>query len=149
MRMFALLRRSPGNHSVMAAGARSRRGAQGRDRFTIRSPASTSNIGHSQPLRSLKRHKCRAPETSLRLRWTITSAGVFLLAAGVSRAWTADAVRVEGTSGKPIAISISGFSGEVDHALRFDLFVAGFTNEGPDSAQYVLSGSNNGTVQGR
>ena len=45
-------------------------------------------------------------------------------------------------------VAISGFSGEVDEVLRFDLFVVGFTNVPSDQAQYVLSGSNNGSVTG-
>lgn len=53
-----------------------------------------------------------------------------------------------GKGTKPIPISISGFSGEVDQVLRFDLWVAGFefVTERP---QYTLTGRNNGNVEGR
>ena len=49
----------------------------------------------------------------------------------------------------PIPISISGFSGEADEVIRFDLFVQGFTFVAPEAAQYQLSGSNNGSLTGR
>jgi TolB protein len=52
-------------------------------------------------------------------------------------------------STKPIPVSISGFSGEVAQALQFDLYVQGFSFTSPESAQFLISGSNNGTVQGR
>jgi TolB protein len=48
----------------------------------------------------------------------------------------------------PIPIAISGFSGEVDATLRFDLEVAGFKFVGSDTAVYTLAGSNSGNVQG-
>src|SRR5258708_5938351 len=50
---------------------------------------------------------------------------------------------------KPTPIAITGFSGEVEQVLKFDLTVMGFTNVPPDAAQYILSGSNNGSVQGQ
>src|SRR5262249_25452385 len=49
----------------------------------------------------------------------------------------------------PTPIAITGFSGEVAHALNFDLTVMGCTNVPPDAAKYLLSGSNNGNVQGQ
>jgi TolB protein len=49
---------------------------------------------------------------------------------------------------KPIPVSMTGFTGEVDKVLRFDLFVAGFEFVS-DKPQYVISGGNNGNVQGR
>src|SRR5258706_7679004 len=50
---------------------------------------------------------------------------------------------------KPIPVSISGFSGEVAQVIQFDLYVQGFSFVGPDAAQFLISGSNNGNVQGR
>ncbi len=50
---------------------------------------------------------------------------------------------------KPIPICISGFSGEVASVLKFDLAVMGFIDVPLDAAQYILSGSNNGNVQGQ
>ena len=48
-----------------------------------------------------------------------------------------------------IPVSISGFTGEVDSTLKFDLEVAGFKFVAADQAQYNITGSNNGGVQGR
>jgi TolB protein len=50
---------------------------------------------------------------------------------------------------KPIPVSLDGFSGEVLDVLKFDLYVQGFSFVAPDAAQYVISGSNTGNVQGR
>ncbi len=57
-------------------------------------------------------------------------------------------VTVLGTT-KPTPIAVSGFSGEVAGVLKFDLTVMGFIDVAPEAAQYVLSGSNNGNVQGQ
>lgn len=48
---------------------------------------------------------------------------------------------------KPIPVMMSGFSGEVDSVLRFDLFVAGFEFVS-DGAQFKITGKNNGNVEG-
>jgi len=50
---------------------------------------------------------------------------------------------------KPIPVSLDGFSGEVADVLKFDLYVQGFAFVAPDAAQYQISGSNAGSVQGR
>ena len=50
---------------------------------------------------------------------------------------------------KPIPVSLEGFSGETLDVLKFDLYVQGFSFVGPDAAQYLISGSNAGNVQGR
>jgi TolB protein len=50
---------------------------------------------------------------------------------------------------KPILVSITGFSGEVDTTLKNDLYVVGFDFVPADRAQYVITGSNNGNVEGR
>lgn len=51
--------------------------------------------------------------------------------------------------GKFIPVSLSGFSGEVEAALKFDLAVAGFDFVSPDQALFQISGSNSGRVEGR
>jgi TolB protein len=61
---------------------------------------------------------------------------------------------IEGTAKRlgeipPIWISMSGFTGEADEVLRFDLYVQGFNFTNTDGAQYILTGSNNGNLQGR
>lgn len=47
-----------------------------------------------------------------------------------------------------IPLSISGFNGEVDDVLRFDLEVAGCKIVAADEAQYLVSGRNAETVEG-
>jgi TolB protein len=53
------------------------------------------------------------------------------------------------TGVKRIAIAVSGYSGEVAKALKFDLEIAGFEFVGEERAQYLLKGGNNGQVEGR
>jgi TolB protein len=53
------------------------------------------------------------------------------------------------TGARLIPISLSGFTGEAAVVLKSDLEIVGFTNVPPDQAQYILSGSNNGQVEGR
>lgn len=50
---------------------------------------------------------------------------------------------------KPIPVSISGFTGEVDSVLKQDLRFMGIEAVGPDQAQYLITGNNNGRVEGR
>ncbi|HEY6168565.1 MAG TPA: hypothetical protein VI454_11035 [Verrucomicrobiae bacterium] len=50
---------------------------------------------------------------------------------------------------RPVLITVSGFGGEVDSVLRFDLFVQGFEFVTADKAQFQLAGSNSGRVEGR
>src|SRR3954470_22367562 len=49
----------------------------------------------------------------------------------------------------PTWVSLSGFTGEADSILRFDLYVQGFNFTNSDNAQYVIAGSNAGNLQGR
>ncbi|HEX4343404.1 MAG TPA: hypothetical protein VH255_08430 [Verrucomicrobiae bacterium] len=49
----------------------------------------------------------------------------------------------------PIKICLNGFTGEVESALNFDLYVMGFINVSKDQAQFVITGSNDANVQGR
>jgi TolB protein len=50
---------------------------------------------------------------------------------------------------KPIPVSLDGFSGEVADVLKFDLYVQGFSFVASDAAQYQISGTAAGSVQGR
>lgn len=50
---------------------------------------------------------------------------------------------------KPVPVSLSGFSGEALEVISFDLYVQGFSTTTPESAQYLLSGSNSGDLVGR
>jgi TolB protein len=55
---------------------------------------------------------------------------------------------VKAAEAKAIPIQISGFTGEVDAVLKFDLYIAGFTNVPSSQAQFLISGSNSGNLQG-
>ena len=61
----------------------------------------------------------------------------------IERTWLGEA------NAKPIALAMSGFSGEVDSVLRFDLFVMGCEFVEPMKAQYIVQGENTGRVEGR
>ena len=50
---------------------------------------------------------------------------------------------------KPIPVSISGFSGEVDTVLKNDLLFMGIQNVTPDQAKYLISGNNASRVEAR
>ena len=64
----------------------------------------------------------------------------------VPAAEEAIAVDKFGDTTRLIPLSITGYSGEVDRVLRFDLEIAGFLLVAPDVAQYNLAGANNGQV---
>jgi len=49
----------------------------------------------------------------------------------------------------PILVSASGISGEALQVLEFDLYVQGFAFTNAEAAQYLISGSNNGSLQAR
>lgn len=49
----------------------------------------------------------------------------------------------------PVWVSLSGFTGEADSILRFDLYVQGFNFTNSDNAQYQITGSSSGNLQGR
>jgi TolB protein len=49
----------------------------------------------------------------------------------------------------PIPISLTGYSGEVQKVLKNDLEVMGFKVVNPETAQYNVTGSNEGQVEGR
>jgi TolB protein len=48
-----------------------------------------------------------------------------------------------------VPVSVSGFGGEADAILKFDLYVLGMEITSPDKAEYQVSGQDNGRVQGR
>lgn len=49
----------------------------------------------------------------------------------------------------PTWVSLSGFTGEADSVIRYDLYVQGFNFTNAESAQYVITGSSSGNLQGR
>jgi TolB protein len=48
----------------------------------------------------------------------------------------------------PIKINLSGFTGEVNEVLNFDLYVMGFEDVAASEAQYLISGKSSPNVQG-
>ena len=81
---------------------------------------------------------------SSRLHWLLVGAVAFLGTHAIAQTTIGvDGGRVQGL----VPIAISGFTGEVDQALRFDLEVAGFSLVQPSQAQWELAGKNNGQVE--
>jgi TolB protein len=56
-------------------------------------------------------------------------------------------IRVLGTT-PPIPVALTGFTGEAEEVLKFDLYVQGYSFVSPDQAQYLINGSDNGSVVG-
>jgi TolB protein len=56
---------------------------------------------------------------------------------------------IEAPAQRLIPISLSGYSGEVQSVLRFDLEVAGFAIVSAESAQFNVSGNNQSAVEGQ
>ena len=86
------------------------------------------------------------------LKATLTSFAVASLAvAALLRAEDVVDVNKEFFPGntKPIPVSLSGFSGEAASVIQFDLCVQGFSFTTPEAAQYLITGSNAGHVEGR
>src|SRR6266545_3331854 len=50
---------------------------------------------------------------------------------------------------EPVPVNISGFTGEVDSVLKNDLLFMGVKNVPLEQAQYLITGSNAGRVEGR
>jgi TolB protein len=80
---------------------------------------------------------------------------VLLVATWATSAQT-DVIRIKKETGpwkpgeeQPTLIALSGFSGEVDRVIRFDLHVQGYKVVAPAEAQYLVSGSSNGSVRGQ
>jgi TolB protein len=48
----------------------------------------------------------------------------------------------------PIKVNIAGFSGEVNEVLNFDLYVMGFINVPASEAQFLITGTASGNLQG-
>ncbi len=76
---------------------------------------------------------------------------VALAGSFVGSAWSQLNLYREGSPGatRPVFVSLSGFGGEAEQVIRFDLAVQGFAVTNEAGAQYALSGSNNGDLQGR
>lgn len=83
------------------------------------------------------------------------SFAAFLLAPAVASAQETETVVVNkavmSLNAPPTPIAVTGYSGEVDQVLRFDLEVMGFkiVSQGSSGCDLLLTGSNNGHVEGR
>ena len=78
----------------------------------------------------------------------LLAAGALNLSRGQDEIQVQKQINVLGQT-KPILVSLDGFGDEVTEALKFDLYVQGFNFVAPDAAQYQISGSSTGSVQGR
>ncbi|HTL74639.1 MAG TPA: LpqB family beta-propeller domain-containing protein [bacterium] len=78
---------------------------------------------------------------------TVGLAVIALQGAGAQEINVVNTINVLGQT-KPIPVSLSGFSGEGAEVLRFDLAVQGFSFVSPDAAQYLISGSDAGSISG-
>jgi TolB protein len=60
-----------------------------------------------------------------------------------------DIIAINKTADQLIPISVSGLTGEADSVVKFDLSVLGLELTTPDRAQYLVSGTANGRLEGR
>jgi TolB protein len=78
----------------------------------------------------------------------LLAAGALNLSHGQDEILVKKQIDVPGQT-KPILVSLDGFGDEVTETLKFDLYVQGFNFVAPEAAQYQISGSSAGSVQGR
>ena len=80
----------------------------------------------------------------------LTQACVLLATTALAQQNTVDIYQFAGPGHeRPILVSLSGFTGEAEQVLHLDLYVQGFAFTNAEAAQYLISGSNNGNLQGR
>src|SRR5689334_3087219 len=78
----------------------------------------------------------------------VCSLTCILLMSGRIPAAEPDRLRVEKPAEAVIPVALSGFSGEVDGVLKYDLEVAGFEIVRPETARFNISGSSTAAVEG-
>jgi TolB protein len=59
-----------------------------------------------------------------------------------------DVIEIHKEAARLIRVSVTGFAGEVDSVLKFDLSVLGMEITSPDNAEYLVSGHSNGQIAG-
>jgi TolB protein len=59
-----------------------------------------------------------------------------------------DVLEIHKEAARLIRVSVSGFDGEVDSVLKFDLSVLGMEITAPGNAEYLVSGSEDGRIDG-
>ena len=76
---------------------------------------------------------------------------VFFFLCGCSLAARAQdtVITIKKPAARVIPIVITGFTGEVNAVLKFDLSVLGMETTAPDKADYLISGTANGRLEGR
>ena len=76
---------------------------------------------------------------------------VFIFLCGCSLAARAQdtVITIKKPAARVIPIAITGFTGEVNAVLKFDLSVLGMETTAPDKADYLISGTANGRLEGR
>jgi TolB protein len=85
---------------------------------------------------------------------SLISLSIVLVTLVDARAYSQEnTISIERSSGpgkeRPILVSMSGFTGEAAQVLQFDLYIQGFAFTNSEAAQYLITGSNNGNLQGR
>lgn len=83
---------------------------------------------------------------------TVLALALAFLAAGNSAVSAQDnELEVKGRvdPSKAVPVNLTGFTGEAETVLKFDLYVAGFEFVSADKAKFTVSGSNNGELTGR
>jgi TolB protein len=71
-----------------------------------------------------------------------------LLSAGSLAAGPDEPIEIRKPTTYLVPVSVSGFEGEVESLLKFDLSVLGMEITSPDKAEYLVSGSQDGQVKG-
>ena len=124
----------------------------GRARCPQRAASPPRRAGDSAPyLRSpIRRDQADSASGQRPLRGSVVFLSLLALAtSGLAQVELPITKTFEPGNTPPIWISMSGFTGEALQVLEFDLYVQGFAFTNSSAAQYVLSGSNNGNLQGR
>ena len=84
----------------------------------------------------------------MKMNFKLLSLAAVLLGACSASAQSDDVIDIRKTNTYVVPISISGFAGEVESVLKFDLSVLGMEVTSPDKAAFLISGSQNGQVKG-
>jgi TolB protein len=116
-------------------------------------PASRRRVPQFET-RQTRRRDAGAPRITPQSFIYVTFVGVvsiaFLAVSAFAQENTVDITKMTGPGReRPILVSVSGFTGEAAQVLQFDLYVQGFAFTNAEAAQYALTGSNNGNLQGR
>jgi TolB protein len=119
--------------------------------LTLEAPASRRQVAKPET-KPIHRAGRRFPHAIAALRQGLV-AGLLIMLPGPSAFSQQNTVDVYQYAGpgheRPILVSLSGFTGEPAEVLHLDLYVQGFAFTNAEAAQYLISGSNNGNLEGR